>query len=145
MDSRGTNSLATDIGAVYSEGDGSNGRGPSIMFKDATDLAYDLTAGKTYRFQCDMKVASGDACGLIIEDSSSSYADRFVATTFNNTVFTSVVGYFNATDSNEMQLKVDSFSNTDKVWLDNFKIQEIPGGLALYGLDKSSIEGESPF
>jgi hypothetical protein len=99
---------------------------PSMMyehFKDQNDLISDLTVGKMYKCEIDIKVTNGASCSLRIHNGSSYACNE----TITSDVFTRKTMHFVATDSDNCFIIVWDFDGDGSVWIDNISLKEVNG------------------
>ena len=121
----GSNTKATDSGAVKGTyaGDTPSASGIFIRFRDATDLSSDLTIGRTYQFQYDIKVNTGSVTPRIAR--SGTGGTTYTGDEVTSTEFVTKTIDFVCDDVDDHYFYTADMSAGEIVYLDNFSLKEV--------------------
>jgi len=116
----GNNTVATDTGMVkgtYVD----NASGVYIYLKDSADLSSDLTVGRTYQFQYDIKVNTGSVTPVMGLSGGTSYSGAAVTST---DLITQTID-FTCAHATLHFFYVGGMGTGEIVYLDNFSLKEV--------------------
>ena len=129
MDSKWTNTVTTDSGAVkitYEDND----NGAYIYFAATgngsypSDLTSNLTVGQLYKLTLDAKVNTGSV-NIHLHD--RGIQGEHTIATVTSTSFTEITAYFKAGDVASCYLQTDGLSSGEAIWFDNFSLKPANG------------------
>jgi hypothetical protein len=116
----GSNTLATDSGAVRGTFE-DNISGVYIYLRDAKDLSSDLTVGRTYQLQYDVKVNSGSVTPKLAVSGGTTYSGSAVTST---TFVTNTIDFV-CESADGHYFYTDQMHTGEIVYLDNFSLKEV--------------------